>query len=140
MRLFGSRKARTLDKLRSTIQGILTEDEVPVDKAALHDEAIAKTQELADLVLKKHALLLDLRKALIMQKWQPDAFAHGSCKLSFVGATTAPLKTWRAELHLGNGETRSFPLNEVPTELLDDDIRKGLAQKGGSYFQRLPRR
>ncbi len=104
-----------------------------MDKAALHDKAIATADEMIAQHQKQGELLLDLRRSLIMQKWQPDAFKHGSAKLSFVGATTAPLKTWHAELKLGNGEIRKFPLKEVPPELLDDDLRRRM--KLPSYAQ-----
>lgn len=107
-------------KVRSTIDGILSEND---DK---YDAAIKASQELADLSLKQHGLYLDLRKALIMQKWQPDVFKHGPCSLVFVGPPRAPIKTWHAELKLGNGEVRKFELKEVPEELLSDDIKKAL--------------
>lgn len=77
-------------------------------------------EELAALHEKQAATMRELYRALVLRAWIPES--AGGARLSFRGPTTAPLRTWRCDVHLKSGETLEFPILEVPVELLPDEI------------------
>lgn len=118
-----------LIKLRESIDNIITDD---ADKPATAEDL---TLQLADLHGKQQELLKKLHQALLIKKWQPDAFDHGSIKIAFIGAPGASLKTWQMRMRLGDGTVRMFPVTEVPDFLLPANIKKALK----TPLKRLPR-
>lgn len=81
-------------------------------------------RHLAALSRERAALSERLADALAVQAWQPDAFAGGPCRIVVLGAAHADkAEAMRLELHLAGGETRTFPLIDVPRDAWPPAIR-----------------
>jgi hypothetical protein len=70
------------------------------------------TQQKAEVVAK---LFGALDKSQALERWMPDAFKHGACKVQILA--NAFMENPKIRFILGNGETRIFSLNEVPKEV-----------------------
>ena len=81
-------------------------------------------RHLAALNRERAALSERLAEALAVQAWQPDAFAKGACRIAVVGTAHAKAAEMRLELHLAGGETRTFPLLDVPRDAWPPATRK----------------
>jgi hypothetical protein len=57
-----------------------------------------------------------LDKSQALERWMPDAFKHGACKVQMIA--NAFMENPKIRFILGNGEMRVFPLNEVPEEVI----------------------
>jgi hypothetical protein len=53
-----------------------------------------------------------LDKSQALEKFMPDAFEHGACKVQIIA--NAFMENPKIRFILGNGEMRVFPFNEVP--------------------------
>jgi hypothetical protein len=73
---------------------------------------IQNTKQKAEEVAK---LFGALDKSLALERWMPDAFKHGACKVQIIA--NAFMENPKIRFILGNGEMRVFPLNEVPEEV-----------------------
>lgn len=80
-------------------------------------------RHLAELSRERARLSLALADALAVQAWQSDAFAKGACRIAVVGTSRARAHEMRLELHLAGGETRTFPLLDVPRDVWPATIR-----------------
>ena len=56
-----------------------------------------------------------LNKSQALEKFMPDAFSFGPCKVQVIA--NAFMENPKIRFILGNGEMRVFPLNTVPQEV-----------------------
>ena len=82
-----------------------------------------KIRELQELRDQQSKLLDKLARSVALKEFIPDAFDHGPCKSYVTGNLSRP-REMRFVVELGNGETREFPLAEVPKDLWSESINK----------------
>jgi hypothetical protein len=82
-----------------------------------------KVRELQQLRAEQSVLLDKLARSVALKEFIPDAFDHGPCRSYVTGNLFRP-REMRFVVELGNGETRDFPVAEVPKELWSEDIQK----------------
>lgn len=82
-----------------------------------------KVRELQQLRAEQSVLLDKLARSAALKEFIPDAFDHGPCKSYVTGNLSRP-REMRFVVELGNGETRDFPVAEVPKELWSESISK----------------
>jgi hypothetical protein len=73
---------------------------------------IQNTKQKAEEMAK---LFGALNKSQALEKFMPDAFKYGACKVQIIA--NAFMENPKIRFILGNGEMRAFPLNEVPKEV-----------------------
>jgi hypothetical protein len=73
---------------------------------------IQNTKQKAEEVAK---LFGALNKSQALEKFMPDAFKHGACKVQVLA--NAFMENPKIRFVLGNGEMRVFPLSEVPADV-----------------------
>jgi len=80
--------------------------------AALLLMNIQNTKQKSEEIAK---LFGALDKSQALERWMPDAFKHGACKVQIIA--NAFMQNPKIRFILGNGEMRVFSLNEVPKEV-----------------------
>lgn len=80
--------------------------------------AIASADQVAELTARKAELVAQLAGALRLERFAGrPIFEHGRVKTRCVGAGRVPDSSWRFQAELGNGESLSWPLFDVPPSL-----------------------
>ena len=84
-----------------------------------------KIRELQELRDQQSKLLDELARSVALKEFIPDAFDYGACKSYVIGNEFQP-RDMRFVVELNNGESREFPVTEVPGTLLPDAVRRAL--------------
>lgn len=84
-----------------------------------------KIKELQQLRDRQSELLDELSRSIALKEFIPDAFEHGPCKSYVIGDHYRP-RTMRFVVELASGESREFPVTEVPGQLLPEAVRRAL--------------
>jgi hypothetical protein len=85
-------------------------------------DPLEQYNKLKPLLEKRAELYNKLERSLKLRSFCVDAFDYGSCSTYVIGS---PSGGYRFVLKRGNGVETSWPIDQVPSDLLPDNFRRG---------------